>query len=333
MFSIRAHRCGSRCIFAVVTGDDDAEPWIEILGPVRVTTPGQPLEVLPGQLGRILCRLALTPGKPVDANLLIKNVWDTEEGSLQGLQTAVTKLRRFGLTIKGNQGSYTLDVGTDAVDAHVFVAATESLADGFDTDRVANLLRMWRADPRSTHGAPWPLRLGPFLRARDKLIGHIEAQPDEVIAGLEPLLDFMEMHAGDPGVERIRQRLTVPVPRKRLLIVEDQIGADIKETLGDYDCVLVESLTDFWVEVDRGPLQFDGALVDRHLERDDDGLTVCLHLRSETEFPVMLMTVDPPVGALDIAKQKYGVRNIFNKGQQISLAELRDTVARLLEDA
>ena len=47
----------------------------------------------------------------------------------------------------------------------------------------------------------------------------------------------------------------------------------------------------------------------------------------------MLMTVDPPVGALDIAKQKYGVRNIFNKGQQISLAELRDTVARLLEDA
>jgi pimeloyl-ACP methyl ester carboxylesterase len=96
---------------------------------------------------------------------------------------------------------------------------------------------------------------------------------------------------GIPAENALRQQ-------RRLLIVEDQVGARLVDLLGDFDCTLVRSLTDFWPLYERGlDDHFDAALVDLNLSpgyNDRDGLTVAGAIsRSKLRLPVILMTLEP----------------------------------------
>jgi Trypsin-like peptidase domain len=124
----------------------------------------------------------------------------------------------------------------------------------------------------------------------------------------------------------------------RLLVVEDQIMADLKRSLdSEFTVVPVETI-DEWNRV-RDSLDVDGALIDRHLRADiadSIGTTVIAdYLRKYTEIPAAVMSVAPPpttTHQTDLCA-KYRLVEVVHKesGGKLNEAALID-VARALMD-
>lgn len=99
--------------------------------------------------------------------------------------------------------------------------------------------------------------------------------------------------ARNPGRRPMQPGASAPVRRRRLLIVEDQVGPELERRFrGDYECTLVEDLDQFWDITDTADM-FDVALVDLHLDpglRDQEGLVVMRWLAEHSKVRVVGMT-------------------------------------------
>lgn len=148
--------------------------------------------------------------------------------------------------------------------------------------------------------------------------------PPRYLRDLRVVAELVRLH-GD--LVRLRPR----VRRRRLLVVEDQIGNRLRTVFGEHECTVVDSLEAFWGMCRRWE-EFDLALVDLHLQPDSvdqDGLVVVDWLARETTLPAILMTVQPAPGTtMKEVMRDYNLVNYAVKSA--AFTELRSAVADAL---
>ncbi|QLQ39475.1 hypothetical protein [Micromonospora robiginosa] len=191
-----------------------------------------------------------------------------------------------------------------------------------------------RFPPGDQVAALWEL-----VESRDRL-GEL---PDHLDAlGHTHLAEALRRSTGDtPTPPNARPRAVggrpAPIPgaRRRLLIVEDNdvLGRTLMIRLRpEFDCTLVRSLEEWDRLTADGPLDFDGALVDRHLEQnmnDGLGLHVLEYLRDHTDTRSVLMTADTPAGFESESVERYGVVGVYRKGEGNAGINVRIMIDRL----
>ncbi|SDO97656.1 hypothetical protein SAMN05660199_02907 [Klenkia soli] len=133
------------------------------------------------------------------------------------------------------------------------------------------------------------------------------------------------------GLQEELVRLQLRIRRRRLLIVDDQIGDRLRALFGEHDATVISSLQQFWdLKDDLGI--FDLALVDLHLQVDNvdqEGLVIVDHLARETSLPAILMTVQPAPGTdLQKVMRDYHLVSYVVKGA--ANTALRDAVGDAL---
>ncbi|MGW6935400.1 hypothetical protein ACWGE0_35435, partial [Lentzea sp. NPDC054927] len=130
---------------------------------------------------------------------------------------------------------------------------------------------------------------------------------------LRSTLLWNRLHAARTKLDQRRAQLV----RRRLLIVEDQVGDRLCEVLGDYDCTVVRDLQGFWAVRPYLGSMFDGALVDLHLRpgyEDRDGEIVVDAINSSSALPAVLMTFRMP-GGFDVIgfQRRYNLVSVVTK--------------------
>jgi DNA-binding SARP family transcriptional activator len=156
---------------------------ISLLGPLKVTVDGAPVDVGGRQARGLLALLALTPGRPVAVADLVAGVWGSAPppSAVGTLQSHVSRLRRAlepGRPAGGPSllartgGGYVLHVPPDAVDAERFVALADEgrsrlLAGDAEGARglLAEALDLWRGEALADL-AGLPLAARPRTRTR-----------------------------------------------------------------------------------------------------------------------------------------------------------------------
>jgi hypothetical protein len=315
-----------------MTSCSPPEFTVSILGPVIARDArGRPHE-LKGLAARALERLALAPGKPVQAWALCQWIWGDDpvySSNHNALQAKMKEIR----AVLGQEAvpfatdrRYRLRLDPGQVDASWFLDTVRHVSAHPSPVGLDSLLAVWRHEPETWTRGHWdPVRAGwtRLIRAVAALSGPERASLSELGEFVQRFLDYPEVRA------LISKPLQTPHPKARLLIVEDEIGLDLKRALSDYDIRLVTSLEE-WVDFQReGDMRFDLAIVDRHLTpeaNDDHGFHVLEYLR-DYGFPKLLMTVDPPSGLYDDMEEKYGAK-IFKKNETNST--IRGAVKKLL---
>jgi CheY-like chemotaxis protein len=326
---------------------------VNILGDIRLTKPdGTPIPLEPAP-ALLLGRLLMGGGRAKAYELkdaLQANPRRRSQGPITPAQVQVaasairTTLRAHGIEmpdIDRREDVYTLPLEGFRVDAWDFEKGVDELDDPPDPAAVNELLTLWRGDP--AHASRHDHRWRGVLTARRRLIetaGRILRDGTE----LDAWLRFAEIFSGEPGV---RSALPDPpaAPRrvKRLLIVEDKIGHELKERmLRDYDCTVIESF-DGWLDLversrrDPELIRFDGALVDRHLkwidednDGEDDGFRILEDLR-DYGIPSVLMTAYAPLHDQGYWLERYGLAGIYIKDNN-NAPRIRHTVRRLLRE-
>ncbi len=183
------------------------------------------------------------------------------------------------------------EVAVDAWDFVAGVAALE-LSEGPHLGEVGRLLAMWRADPFTA----WD------IREQDTALGKARIDLIEAVRVIDrrrvipELVAFVDCFPGD---DRLRRLLKRQAPQGKLLLVEDQVLADLTEILSaeGYDVLPVGSYAQ-WLKV-KDSREFEevtGALIDRHLNAEltprDEGLAVAEYLRDNSNVRPSLLTVD-----------------------------------------
>lgn len=172
-----------------------------------------------------------------------------------------------------NQG-YKLEIEASQVDALALLSASQLVRHGrADVGQVEAALALWKQGPPS-------FLLAPRLVG---LFGPLEAAYATLL----------------------RQR------RKRVLIVDDQVGERIAQLLPDCSCDVAHSLDEFSAWEPQLP-EFDLVLVDVHLTTsytDHDGLSV-MHrvVSSRSDVPVLGMTSNPG-GSREISANDWTVKH------------------------
>jgi DNA-binding SARP family transcriptional activator len=210
---------------------------VELLGPLRVSVDGLPVELPAGRLPALLAVLALSAGQAVSVDRLAIAVWG-EDGPVDArsnLQSNVRRLRRLlGAELVATRGGgYALEVEPDQVDALRFVRLLDLAAAAPDraTQRawLAEGLALWRGAPFDGVGSEWLEQTqSPWLQER-------------YLAGLERRID-LDLADG-PGVELVAElgELTGRYPLReslwlRLLGVLERCGRRA-EALERYEAV------------------------------------------------------------------------------------------------
>jgi CheY-like chemotaxis protein len=315
--------------------------FVDILGEIRLRSfVGEEAPLTPTQAA-VLARLVLARGSVVHERLLRDLL------PQQGGDSAVEKhvsgvralLRPMGVTVPDKRpGGYLVLVDGMVVDAYEFQGQLAELSGEYTAQRAAELLAMWRNDPRSLYPRlPAPAWREVF-QARDELLAMI-AREATVPPGWAR---FAELFPDDPAVQDVAKLLRdAPAGAKtsaaeRLLIVEDRIGDRLCSRLTPYECLLVRSLAE-WRRLLREKgrnLDFDAAIVDLHLtEHDDDcgGLDVLEYLRdNHPEIPAILLTAHIKPGIVEDMKEKYRIALIIHKDESGSIADIRNAVTRVL---
>ncbi|MGV9295056.1 MULTISPECIES: AfsR/SARP family transcriptional regulator [Amycolatopsis] len=105
---------------------------VQILGLLEIAEAGRSCQVASAKVRAVLALLALSPGVPVPAAVLVEELWgETRIGNARNaLQANITRLRkqiesitdrRADEIVRTVSGGYLLDLPKDQVDAHVFV--------------------------------------------------------------------------------------------------------------------------------------------------------------------------------------------------------------------
>ncbi|MFW5417624.1 hypothetical protein J0910_13515 [Nocardiopsis sp. CNT-189] len=336
---------------------------VRMLGELQVhrVSDGEPVPLGEGTGPRaVFLRLMLANGEFVHIERLQRTLQTTSaSGDLRGLaRKYVSQVRNAldaepeVLETKGQGGTlgYRLAPEAFGVDARDFTEGVKRLPRppaAPDPGEVDRLLRMWTGDPREQYRRLLDQGLwGELYRSRDRLAeaaarlaaggGEVEAWPG-----------FRSCFELDPGflrsgaARRLDEGRAAPqraAESRRILLVEDRFHDWYRERLAGYDCVVVRSLAE-WHALKAGEpgLDFDLALVDRHLteESDDsDGLGILEEmLDMGCTFPRVLMTVEiPEEYDSEEIKRRYGVSTIVQKDRNRQRPEglnlLRQVVRR-----
>lgn len=322
---------------------------IEVLGDLRVSKDGEPVNVPGSAVPRILAIVALAGEKglrPQDLQDLLGR-GKTSPVTKEQLQTNLRTLRRVlqlpVTTLDEGSGVYRLGTpGTEVtVDAWDFVAVVARLVaaggDTPDASRVGPLLSMWRGNPFVI----WQVEerntiLGP---AREDLI-EIVREVVRTHAVIPELAYFADQF---PTEDRLRRLVKRQMPQGKLLVVEDQILEDLTEILEaeGYDVLPVASYAE-WLKI-RETREFDhvtGALIDRHLRLDltprDEGLLIAEFLRDNTMVRASLLTMDTdPSTAVNVnLLTRYrlldSVRKEASAGAGLDEGVVRDAAAKVM---
>ncbi|MFJ8906479.1 hypothetical protein ACIRG8_15315 [Streptomyces sp. NPDC102359] len=234
---------------------------------------------------------------------------------------AVGKLRRGPGQIPKPRsgGNYRLELPASRIDALIFREGVAALDTDAPSGVVDALLGLWR-------GNPWERTVGlrrsawsDVQNARDRLVEHVRALPAGRRAELTRWNRFCEFFPSEADTWRDGHPVSGPPQRRRVLIVDDMIGDALKGALGGiYDCTVVTSLSD-WKKMLEGshPLDYDCALVDRHLREsmDDQSGEIVLndlrHLRPG--LPTALMSAELPYEDAESVQDRLGVRTVIAK--------------------
>jgi hypothetical protein len=195
---------------------------------------------------------------------------------------------------------YYLDPARYDIDAVRFQNGAASLAPD-DLAQFDALLALWRRDPRQENPGVDPALWDPVYEARRTLIGRLERLTVSQRDQLAELPRFLRLYPRDGTLDGLRPVTDTPA-RKRLLIVEDQTGDQIKDLLEDagYECELAENFGR-WRELRDADVRgrFDGAIVDLHLNGDGDatGERIVKYLCEKTDIPAAVITFDPELNS------------------------------------
>ena len=139
---------------------------IGLLGPMRVSVDGRPLEVTAGRLRTLLALLAMAGGESVSTDRLAASLWDERlpVDVRKAVQVCVARLRaELGAEfIVTSPAGYALRAAPDQVDAVRFVplldaaASAASAADGsVERELLVEALTLWRGAPFEGIRSSW----------------------------------------------------------------------------------------------------------------------------------------------------------------------------------
>ncbi|GAA0542066.1 BTAD domain-containing putative transcriptional regulator [Actinomadura welshii] len=139
---------------------------VEVLGPLRVSVDGRPVELPAGRLRALLAVLAMSAGRTVPTDTLVTALWGTDARGdpRANVRTNVRRLRR-ALETAGTQpiaarpGGYLLAADPDRVDALRFGRLLDEAADAPDAaaerSRLSTALALWRGTPFAGVRSDW----------------------------------------------------------------------------------------------------------------------------------------------------------------------------------
>ncbi|CNE46239.1 putative ATPase [Mycobacterium tuberculosis] len=226
---------------------------VRILGPLVVTDQGRDVVVGGARLRALLVRLALEPGRTVQAESLVQALWPEGGPGVHALQALVSRLRRClpDGRLRSVPGGYVLDV--ESVDAPEFERLAgegkRALRDG-DAEaaakRLRQALRLWRGDAL-VDAAGLPFADAAAVRLEALRVSAVEDRiAAELASGRDParlVAELEELAALHPLRERPRALLVEALHRggrsaEALAAFEqfrgvlaDELGADPGEEL------------------------------------------------------------------------------------------------------
>src|SRR5579859_986706 len=146
-----------------------------VLGPVEVWAAGQPCDLGPGRVRRVLAILLLNPRTIVPAETLIDRLWDEDPPpkARESLSVYVARLRASlraavgdGVRLAGRASGYVLDVEPETVDVHLFRRLRRqagAMASDGDYEEAARALReadgLWRGQALAGIRGDWVARM------------------------------------------------------------------------------------------------------------------------------------------------------------------------------
>ncbi|GAA3458693.1 hypothetical protein ACFFSW_07550 [Saccharothrix longispora] len=281
--------------------DKDPPVAIRLLGAVAADRGGVPVPEFTKARAQVLALVALSGEHGITKDelvYLLPGAGVTDEA----LHRRISDLRnKCGIAIhreprQGRNHYLLVPESVESIDAEVFVRGVAALSAEAGIAELDGLMRLWRDDPAIEWGSrlrgPWERVVGARAELIDRLLRHPELNASVEAVRFASLFPALPELAAVRSTASRRSRL-----RPRLLVVEDQIMADIRAVLdSEFDVLPVGSLAE-WNDVCDN-LAVDGALVDLHLTDDlSDGYgttVIAEHLRKHTEIPVALMSVAVP---------------------------------------
>ena len=282
--------------------DGAGEPInLRILGPFEADRGAVPLGLSPVRAA-VLITIALADKSSVEDILshIDRARGQRDSMSSNSVHQHKSAIEKAGFEIAyedvGKFRWYRLDPTRYDIDAVRFQNGVSSLLPD-DLAQVDVLLALWRHDPRQENPEVDSALWDPVYEARQTLIGRLERLTVSQRGQLAELPRFLRLYPRDGALDGLRPSADTPA-RKRLLIVEDQTGDQIKNLLEDegYECELAK---DFgrWLELRDADVRgrFDGAIVDLHLNGDGDamGERIVKYLSERTDIPAAVVTVNP----------------------------------------
>ncbi len=301
-------------------GDSSTPCRVQILGPLRITKEGVPLDGTPTPaLTELLLVLALAVG-PVPTHQICSLLKVTSET----LHRRKARLAAEFVPVELNGGCYLLAPSTVSVDARDFVSAMEELPADAPPDALGRLAALWRGDPLALYRDSVPAGLwAPLLSARNELVRRLAALPERRRPA--PAMRLAAHFPDDPALAPLLPAALLP-KRKRLLIVDDTSSDRIVHLLGTgYEFVVLTAWTEWAPFVEAGGLKgVDGALVDLHLSKSGEGpghegVAIINDLCRGTEIPTALVSVFPPPDLDDrqgsVFLPRYRLVRLLSKGR------------------
>lgn len=303
---------------------------LRILGPVTVTTAAAPVD-LTGRAAAAAAYLASPPRLPRHATVLAGALWPDTAPERNSVQKLLSGVKGSGLPLKSRDGFYQLDLTDEQVDAGYFIAqARDDAALAADPARLDVLLGLWTADPAAVHEKYLTADVwGPLKRAWRSVVDVVRDADSDFRAQLTNLAGFRQLFPGNPLMKEL-------LPRKRLLIVDDEHADLISAQLGPrYEYKKITSYKDWSDLVNSGPLEFDGAIVDRCLfPRSDDetGLAILEHLHANYRDRIPRILISAQLGgAQRQLVERYGLFDTFGKLRGRELTGLLGAVEEMLD--
>lgn len=269
---------------------------------------------------------------------LRRNLWKhLEDQSDSTVPTHASQLRRKGAPLPkaDKRGFYRLDCPDDAIDARRFVDGVRRLGTDASPTELDELLRLWSGNPWESHSQVPGTLWAPVRQALDTLLDWVQALGDDAARLLPSWGDFEQMMSGEELVEAVRSPVPRPAKRK-VLIVDDQIGYAMADVLGDYEAEVIDSLAAWNLRKDQDrPFHHVCALVDLHLKpemTDRGGLTVVRDLQERSKMPIVLLSAElPPFEDFEALRITYGVQKVLPKHNRTGgdFARLSDVVRAL----
>jgi DNA-binding SARP family transcriptional activator/tetratricopeptide (TPR) repeat protein len=216
-------------------------PGLEVglLGPLRVSVAGRPVELPAGRLPALLAVLAMSAGQAVSLDRLATAVWgeDLAVDARANLQTNVRRLRRLlGAELVATRGGgYALEVEPDRVDALRFDRLMDLAAAAPDRttrrELLVEALGLWRGTPFDGVRSDW-LEQTQSPRLQERYLAGLERRVDLDLAdgsSVDLVAELGELTGRHP----LRESLWV-----RLLVVLERAGRPA-EALERYEAIRV----------------------------------------------------------------------------------------------